>query len=71
MPPFINTNCIHCKKTNRFDLAELGKKDGSITKGLSFRDEDEYAVEEFVVTCNYCRRKFKFAVKGGGDGKEK
>ncbi len=66
MPPFVNTSCTHkeCKKPNRFDLAELRKKDGSITKGVVFRGKEE-DTEEFEVTCQHCGRKFKFTVKGG------
>ena len=62
MPPFVNTNCSHkeCKKPNRFDLAELRKKDGSLTKGVVIRGEE--IVEEFEVTCQHCGRKFKFTV---------
>ena len=35
MPPFVNTNCTHkeCKQPNRFDLAELRKKDGGSNQG--------------------------------------
>lgn len=65
MPPFVNTNCVHCKKPNRFDLADLRIKDGSITKGVIYRGEEKNS-EEFEVTCQKCGRKFKFTLKGGG-----
>lgn len=70
MPPFVNTNCTHCTKPNRFDLAELRKEDGSLVKGVVFRGEEKKG-EEFVVTCQHCGRKFKIMVKGGDDGKKK
>jgi hypothetical protein len=69
MPPFLSTNCIHCKKPNRFDLAELRKKDGSLTKGMIYRSIQ--TEEEFEVTCQHCGRKFKFLWKGTNDGEEK
>ncbi len=69
MPPFINTDCAHCGKPNRFDLAELRKNDGSLVKGVLYRgDKDDEVFEE---TCQHCGRKFKFPVKGGNDGKKK
>jgi len=70
MPPYINTTCVHCNKSNRFDLAGLRKKDGSLVKGVVYRGEDKSA-EEFEATCQQCGRKFKFIVKGGDDGKKK
>ena len=73
MPPFINTNCTHCGTPNRFDLAELRKKDGSLVKGVfNLRDKDSDKDDEvFEETCRHCGRKFKFPVKGGDDGKKK
>lgn len=68
MPPFLNTKCIHCKKNNRFDLAELSKESGSLMKKIVFRGEEK-ADQEFEVTCQQCGRKFKFTVKGGDNGK--
>jgi len=69
MPPFINTDCTHCGKPNRFDLAELCKNDGSLIKGVVYRgDKGDEMLEE---TCRHCGRKFKFPVKGGKDGKKK
>ncbi len=71
MPPFVNTNCVHkeCKKLNRFDLAELRKKDGSLVKGVVYRGDEQD--EEFEVTCQHCGRMFKFTVKGGDNGKKR
>ena len=69
MPPFVNTNCPHCNKPNRFDLAELRKKDGSLTKGMVYRSVK--TDEEFEETCQHCGRKFKFPMKGLSDGEEK
>ena len=70
MPPFINTNCTHCRKSNRFDLAELRKKDGSLARDVMHLGEDRLE-EEFIVTCEICGKKFKFIVKGGDNGKKK
>lgn len=70
MPPFINTECAHCTKPNRFDLAELRKEDGNVIKGVVYRGEEKPA-EEFTVTCQLCGRKFKFTWKGGDNGKKK
>ena len=70
MPPFVNMQCTHCSKPNRFDLAELRKEGGSLVKGFVFRGEEK-GDEEFEVTCQNCGRKFKFTVKGGTDGKKK
>ena len=70
MPPFVNTKCKHCSKSNRFDLGELRKEDDVLSKGVIFRG-DEKKDEEFEVTCQHCGKKFKFMLKGGGDGKEK
>lgn len=63
MPPFVSTECPHCKKGNRFDLAELQKSDGSLVKGILYRGDEKE--EEFAVTCQICGRKFKFMPKGG------
>jgi RNase P subunit RPR2 len=68
MPPFVNTQCVNCSKSNRFDLAELSKENGSLMKKVVFRGEEK-ADQEFEVTCQHCGRKFKFTVKGGDDGK--
>ena len=68
MPPFVNCACVHCNKPNRFDLAELRKKDGNIMKGIVYRGKDE-RVDEFEVTCQHCGQKFKFTGKGGNDGR--
>jgi len=68
MPPFVNTNCTHCEKPNRFDLAELRKIDASLVKGVTYRGDEKD--EEFEVTCQHCGRKFKFPLKGG-EGKKK
>lgn len=71
MPPYVNTNCSHkeCEKPNRFDLAELRKKDGDFVKGVVIRSDQmagsEDQTEEFEVTCQHCGRKFKIYVKGG------
>ncbi len=70
MPPFVNTNCTHCTKPNRFDLAELRKKDGSFARDVMHLGEDRLE-EEFTVTCENCGKKFKFIVKGGDNGKKK
>ena len=69
MPPFINTNCTHCRKLNRFDLAELRKNDESLVKGVVGRQGEED--EMFEETCRHCGRKFKFPVKGGIDANKK
>jgi len=69
MPPFINTDCTHCGKPNRFDLAELRKNDGNLIKGVVYRgDKDDDVLE---VTCQHCGRKFKFTVKGGDNDTKK
>lgn len=68
MPPFVNTECAHCKKPNRFDLAELRKGGGSIFKGTVYRQIQDQ--EEFEVTCQHCGRKFKILMKGVDDDKE-
>ncbi len=66
MPPFINTNCTHCGKPNRFDLEELQKIDSSLIKEPINRDEGEKeAQEEYVKSCQLCGRTFKFIVTGG------
>jgi hypothetical protein len=61
MPPFVNTKCTHaeCGKPNRFDLAELRRKDGVTYKGFVLREVEE---EEFSVPCQHCGRLFKFKV---------
>lgn len=71
MPPFVNTDCIHCKKPNRFDLAELRKEDGAVVFKGESHSINKLEEEEFVVTCQLCGRKFKFPMKGGNDGKKK
>ena len=51
MPPFVNSNCANCGKSNRFDLSEL-------------RPETESKdVKEYTVVCGHCGRQFKFSVK--------
>ncbi len=69
MPPFVNTKCVQCEHPNRYDLADLRKKDTSIDK-VVYRGENEYDMkaEEFEVTCEHCGRKFKFKVTGGSNG---
>ena len=69
MPPFVNTDCTYCGKPNRFDLAELKKKDGALVKGIVYRSAQ--SEEEFEQACQHCGRKFKFKVKGSNDDKEK
>jgi len=69
MPPFVNTVHKECGKPNRFDLAELRKKDGSLFKGIAYCGDEQD--EEFEVTCQHCGRKFKFTWKGGDDGEKK
>ncbi|MBX3038595.1 MAG: hypothetical protein KF758_16915 [Anaerolineales bacterium] len=69
MPPFLNTNCTHCKKPNRFDLAEIDKYNGSLIKGILFRGNEQ--AEELEVTCQHCGRKFKFTLDERDDGKKK
>jgi RNase P subunit RPR2 len=64
MPPFLNTQCVHCQKNNRFDIAEILKENGKTAKGVIYRGENK-PVEEVVVTCQHCGRKFKVTVKGG------
>lgn len=72
MPPFVTAECTNskCKHKNRYDLAELRKNDGNLTKGFILR---EAAVddEEFEVVCRHCGRKFKFTLKGSSDGAKK
>lgn len=67
MPPFINTKCTNCSKPNRFDLAELRKKGGTIFKDV-FSNRQGGSNEEFTVTCQHCGRKFKIVVKGEDNG---
>ncbi|MBI3340112.1 MAG: hypothetical protein HY022_08280 [Chloroflexi bacterium] len=70
MPPFVSTECPHCQKRNRFDLAELNKTDTMVMKNILLHvvsDDDE----EFSVTCQHCGRKFKLTMRGGKDGEEK
>ena len=69
MPPFVKTTCPHCNKPHRFDLAELRKKGGSLTKGTVYRSVQ--TDEEFEVTCPHCGRKFKFLMKDPSDGEQK
>lgn len=66
MPPFAPADCPHCRHRNRFDIAELRKKDALAYKTV-FREVDE----EFSVTCENCGRDFKINVKGGQDGTAK
>lgn len=70
MPPFVSTTCPHCRKRNRFDLAELKKTDTMVMKKITVY-RAVYADEEFSVICRHCGHKFKFTVKGGKDGEEK
>lgn len=62
MPPFVNTKCPYseCNEALCFDLAELQKKDGSLTKDVVRGNK---VAEEFEVTCSRCGRKFKFKVE--------
>jgi len=62
MPPFAAVECPHCGHRNRYDLAELKKKDGHINKGIVYRSAEQ--VEEFEVTCDNCGRSFKLTLKG-------
>lgn len=64
MPPFRNIQCPHCTRSNKIDLAEMSKGNGNLVKGVIYRGENK-PVEEVVVTCQHCGRKFKIAVKGG------
>ena len=66
MPPFAPAECPHCGHENRFDVAELRRKD-AITYKTVFRDMEE----EFFVTCDKCGGDFKISVKGGQDGATK
>lgn len=67
MPPFVSTECPHCKHQNRFDLAELKKTNAMMYKKIT-RHYETNNDEEYSVTCSHCGRKFKFTVKGGKDG---
>jgi hypothetical protein len=58
MPPFVNTVHKECGKPNRFNLAELRRKDGVTYKGFDLREVE--AEEEFSVTYQHCGRMFKF-----------
>jgi len=68
MPQFVNTQCANCSKPNRFDLAELRKEDRSISKNILSSQGDK-SIEEFIVTCQHCGKKFKIMVKGKNNGK--
>lgn len=65
MPPFINTDCPHCHKLNRFNLAELKNNNANITKGVIYRAV--YREEEFEVSCQHCGREFKFSLEVNDD----
>ena len=69
MPPFVNPDCPHCGKKNRFDLAELRKEDGMVMKHLTLQSAMQ--PEEFSVTCQHCGRKFKVTEEVGSRGKKK
>lgn len=58
MPPFRNIQCPRCTETNKIDLAELPKGNGSLGKGVVYRGEDK-PDEEFTVTCQHYGTKFK------------
>lgn len=68
MPPYAPAECPHCGHQNRYDLAELKKKDGHINKGVIYRSVDQD--EELEVTCENCGRSFKLTLKGGHNAKE-
>ena len=68
MPPFAPAECPHCRHRNRYDIAELKKKDGHINKGIIYRSVEQD--EEFEVTCENCGRSFKLTLKGGRNAKE-
>jgi RNase P subunit RPR2 len=70
MPPFVTTKCPSCKKSNRFDLAELKTTNTMVFKKLTLHSA-VVNEEEFSVTCQQCGRKFKFALKGDENGEEK
>jgi RNase P subunit RPR2 len=69
MPPFINTKCPECQHSNRFDLAELRKRDGSVFKYGGAGPVQ--TGDELEVICQNCGRRFKFTLKGGSDGRKK
>ncbi|NOH03085.1 MAG: hypothetical protein HND47_14565 [Chloroflexi bacterium] len=65
MPPYVRAKCTNekCKHPeNRYDLAELRKKEGGIMRRV-IASYSEDKTEEFEVTCQTCGRKFKITVK--------
>lgn len=69
MPPFVNTKCVTCSKSNRFDLAELRKENNASARGILFRGEEKND-EQFIVTCQHCGKEFKFTLRGDNNGEE-
>ena len=66
MPPFVSPMCPHCKKKNRFDLAELNKNPGT---GMVYRGSAIDVHDFFIVTCRECGQQFKITVKLEDDDK--
>ena len=69
MPPFVNPDCPHCGKKNRFDIAELEEKSGTLLRRISLQSVMQ--PKEYSVTCQHCGKKFKFAEEAGSHGKKK
>ncbi len=69
MPPFANPDCPYCGKKNRFDMAELQEKDGTLMRHINLQSIMQ--PKEYIVTCQHCGKKFKVTEEVGSHVRKK